>query len=493
MVTNYMFEKIKELSKKGMSNRAIARELGKDARTIGKYVSSHSAPKYKKRVKESRLNPMASFDEQTRTMLKSVEELTAFEIFMVLKDHNYSGSLRTVQRRIATIKGERPKERFFEQEYEPGEQTQIDFKECVTLPFIDGERLIHLHFATLPFSDHFGIRGYSNRTYECLMDGNHHFFESIGGITENLRFDNMAPIVKKILRGTERIYTEAFLKAQDYYGFGALPCAPGKGSEKGDVEREIRTQAGRIQRAIKLSGKIFRDFDDLNKWLADYSKRFQTEKSQKLLAIEREHLKPLLPYSAEIIGRVTITKPLKHGLVRIKNATYSVPDKMIGVECRVVQGPYAVNIFRLGGAQDLIATHPLKQENESSVLLEHVLPSLVRKPGAMVRWPHRGILFPNEVFKRFYAKLQKIYPDSAEREFLRTINLIQYTSLSEIEAGIELVLGASAPCSFDEMRRIILGDGHRPVDPNDPRIAQIPLKPELSIYDSLIPNMEVSA
>lgn len=494
MISKYMFEQIKALAAKGLSNREIGRQLGKDHRTIGKYTSSHSPPKYKKRVKESREDPMAPFDDQVRALLDKSEDLTALEVFMLLKDDKYPGSLRTVQRRVAMIKAERPKERFFEQEYKPGEQTQIDFKEKISVPFTDGNRVIHLHFTTLPFSDHFGIRGYPNRTYECFMDGAHYFFDSIGGITENVRFDNLSPVVKKVLKGSERLYTDVFIKARDYYGFGALPCAPGKGSEKGDVEREIRTQAGRILRAIKISGKIFCDFDDLNVWLKGHCQRFQTQKSQKLLEIERQHLKPLMPYSDAIIGRVEITPASKYGTVRIAKSTYSVPDTMIGVDCRVVQGPYAVNIFRLGGRQELIATHPRKTDNESSVLLEHVLPSLVRKPGAMVRWAHRDILFPSKAFKSFYAKLQELDADSAEREFLKTVNLIQYTSLADIEAGIDLVLGAGAPCTFDEMRRIILGEGHRPVNQNDLRVTQIPLKPELSIYDSLIPNiMEVPA
>ncbi|MBF0298108.1 MAG: hypothetical protein HQK51_05270 [Oligoflexia bacterium] len=34
-----------------------------------------------------------------------------------------------------------------------------------------------------------------------------------------------------------------FIKATDYYDFKVLPCSPGKGNEKGDVERDIRTHA----------------------------------------------------------------------------------------------------------------------------------------------------------------------------------------------------------------------------------------------------------
>ena len=39
------------------------------------------------------------------------------------------------------------------------------------------------------------------------MDGVHSFFEVIGGLTENIRFDNLSPVVKKVLKGDARLYT----------------------------------------------------------------------------------------------------------------------------------------------------------------------------------------------------------------------------------------------------------------------------------------------
>ena len=45
---------------------------------------------------------------------------------------------------------------------------------------------------------------------------------------------------------------------------------------KGDVEREIRTQAQRLQNSVKITGKVFRDWDDLNVWLGDYCRKVRT-------------------------------------------------------------------------------------------------------------------------------------------------------------------------------------------------------------------------
>jgi hypothetical protein len=297
--------------------------------------------------------------------------------------------------------------------------------------------------------------------------------------------------VRKVLKGNERLYTPAFERATAYYGFGRLPCAPAKGSEKGDVEREIRTQAQRLLNSVLVTGKVFRDFDDLNSWLDAHCRKYQLAKTAALLLEEQVKLWPLPPRDDEILCKVETTTASPFGTVRIAKTTYSVPDAMIGVPCRVVADAYQVKIYRAGGQGELVATHTRQEEGKSSIPLEHVLPSLTRKPRAMVRWAHRAVLFPEPVFKRFYARLQQLCPEAAEREYLRAINLVQYTTLGEIGAGMELVLEAASLQPFEHLEELILGGGRRPPDPGlvQSPVAQTPLQPDLAMYDSLIPQL----
>jgi transposase len=491
MISMYMFQKVRDLNSQGISNRKIAEQLGIDRKTVADYLKLNAPPKYPPRVRESRADPFNQFDGLAASLLAAVPNLTAAEIFVAAKEHGYVGSERTVERRIAACKAQRPKERFFDQEYEPGEQAQFDFKESVRLPFTDGVRVVNLHFGTLPFSDFFWIKGYGIKTFEAFMDGIHSFFERAGGMTEKIRFDNLSPCVRKVLKGNERLYTAAFERATAYYGFGLLPCAPGKGSDKGDVEREIRTQAHRILNAVKITGKVFRDFDDLNAWLGDHCIKYQLAKTAPLFAEEQLKLKRLPPRDEDILCKIETTMASPYGTVRIAKTTYSVPDGAIGASCRVVAGPYHVKIYRIGGKGELVATHVRGSEGESSIPLEHVLPSLIRKPRAMVRWSHRAILFPTPVFTRFYERLKQLAADGAEREYLRAINLVQYTTLAEIGAGMELVLESGGCNLFEHLKDLILSGGHHPQAAAPPvaALSQIPLKPELSMYDCLIPQL----
>lgn len=490
MVSHYMFQKVRQLAEVGTSVRQIAKALGLDRKTVTKYLESNAPPKYGPRRQGGKDDVFAAFEGLAQSMLATVPELTAAEIFLAAKEAGYEGSERTVERRVATLKGRRPKERFFEQEYQPGEQAQFDFKESVTLPFLTGPRLIHLHFGTLPYSDFFWIKCYGFKNFEAYMDGIHSFFEAAGGMSANIRFDNLSPCVSGVLRGNSRLYTPAFEKATAYYGFGLLPCAPAKGSDKGDVERDIRTHARRLLNLVKLTGRVFHDFDDVNVWLAEYAGKYRQQKTPVLLAEEQATLKPLPPRDDEILCKVETWPASKLGTVRIAKTTYSIPDEMIGVACRIVASAYDVKVYRSGGKGELICVHERQEEGKSSIDLAHVLPSLLRKPGAMVRWAHRDLLFPDAVYRRYFQHLKRTCSDGAEREYLRAINLIQYTTLAEIGAGMELVMESGGVAPFEELKALLLLAGPSPGGRPSAVTDQVPLSPVLSMYDSLIPQLQ---
>lgn len=167
-------------------------------------------------------------------------------------------------------------------------------------------------------------------------------------------------------------------------------------------------------------------------------------------------------------------------------ASYSVPDIAIGERCRVVVSAAAVKIYRSSKGSELLCTHPRKPEGEHSVLIEHVVFSLLRKPAAMLRWRHKALLFPLPAFRRYYQFLKTRDDIAAEREFLRAVNLIQYVALSEIAAAMDLVNDAQSESPFDELKKLLLTGGHFP---DFDTHGQKPLSPTLSDYDSLIPNL----
>ena len=483
----YRFDKIRNLIDQGLNNSEIARHLGIHRGTVRKYRSSNTPPSYQTRSGRTREDPLANFTEKILEWVNGSDQLSATSIYLFIKELGYEGSLRTVERRVEAIRSGKPKERFFEQEYVAGEQSQFDFKESVMLPFYTGEQLAHLLIGTLPHSGAFFIKAFPNKTYEAYVDGMHSFFEYIGGMTQKIRFDNLSPVVKKVLKGRDRIYTDAFEKAVAYYGFGLLPCAPAKGSDKGDVERDIKTFFHRLKDSIYLEKKTFKGFGDFNVWLAEFCEKHLIPKAKELLIEEKAHLKPLPPRDENILGQVIVTTVSKHGTVRFNKSTFSVPDHMIGRSIKVVVSAYDVKFYQLSPRLELVATHPRIAPNTSSILLEHAISSLVRKPQAMVRWAHRQILFPHPILQQYYEYLKHLNAYNAEAEFLRSVNLIHYAPLSEIIAGVEVILSIKSPNPFFDLKSLLTVTGPSPTETGEQACRQPPLNCELSHYDSLIP------
>jgi transposase len=169
MISMHNFEKIRELARNGLKPAKIAAQLGINRKTVSKYLGSNSPPCYpKERDGRTREDHFLAYEERVKVLLRPPSELSNVEIFEMIKDEGYKGSERTVQRRIAELKSAQPKERFFEQEYQPGEQSQFDFKESVDIAFHDGVRKVQFVFGTLPCSDKYFIKGYPRTNFAVI-------------------------------------------------------------------------------------------------------------------------------------------------------------------------------------------------------------------------------------------------------------------------------------------------------------------------------------
>ena len=68
-----------------------------------------------------------------------------------------------------------------------------------------------------------------------------------------------------------------------------------------------------------------------------------------------------------------------------------------------------------------------------------------------------------------------------------SLNLIHHTSINEIKVGMEILLENNQQVSFEALRNLILGE-RRPPPVNEISLQhnQVPLKPDLKNYDTLL-------
>ncbi len=82
-------------------------------------------------------------------------------------------------------------------------------------------------------------RAYTHATQQALLEAHELAFAYFGGVFRTLRYDNMASLVKKILRGRQRIETDRIIAFRSHWGYQSEYCNPASGNEKGGVEGEL--------------------------------------------------------------------------------------------------------------------------------------------------------------------------------------------------------------------------------------------------------------
>ena len=193
----------------------------------------------------------------------------------------------------------------------------------------------------------------------------------------------MKSLVKKILRGYQRIETERMIAFRSHWGFQSEYCNPASGNEKGGVEGEL----GRFRRNYLVPVPEAADLDVLNEQLlADCSQNRQRTIGARALTVgeaseqERAVLLPLadegFPLDEGIYPLIVDGK----GRVRVKTNWYSAPAPA-GSRVAVSVGPLEVEIVY---HNKCVARHQRCYGRGHEILdLEHYLDVLEHKPGAM--------------------------------------------------------------------------------------------------------------
>jgi transposase len=130
---------------------------------------------------------------------------------------------------------QRAQEMFVPLVHSPG-HAQADFGEAIGI--IGGvERKIHFFAFDFPHSDACFVVGYPAETTEAFCDGHVRAFAFFGGVPQSILYDNTKIAVARILGDGKRQRTRAFTELQSHYLFEDRFGRPGKGNDKGKVDK----------------------------------------------------------------------------------------------------------------------------------------------------------------------------------------------------------------------------------------------------------------
>ena len=127
---------------------------------------------------------------------------------------------------------------FVPQSYDWGQEGQVDWFEAVAKLGGESRKLQFFAMRSMASGDAFH-RAYTNATQQALLEAHEHAFDYFGGVFRTLRYDNMTSLVKKILRGRQRIETDRIIAFRSHWGYQSEYCNPASGHEKGGVEGEL--------------------------------------------------------------------------------------------------------------------------------------------------------------------------------------------------------------------------------------------------------------
>lgn len=227
-------EKVMELRvlhKQARSLKVIAREAGVSRNTVRKYVRDGAQATPRRRA--SRLDAYMDF---LRERLAQAP-LSAVVLQRELADRGCRIGVSRLKEVLAGLRptiAAAPPQRF---ETPPGVQAQVDFA--------------HFEVAGLRCKAFVAVLGHSRWLYarflpderiESLRAGHEGFFEAIGGVPQQLLYDNPKTIVLERDRhgaGKHRFHP-ALWELAAHYGFVPRLCRPRRAQTKGKVERAIR-------------------------------------------------------------------------------------------------------------------------------------------------------------------------------------------------------------------------------------------------------------
>ena len=375
----------------GKSIRALSNEYGIHRRMIRQAISSALPPPRKgsSRVPVVLTHALRGVIDgwlATDRDAPRKQRHTARRIYVRLREeHAFPGAEVTVRRYVRLHRREMGMvgKAFVPQVHAICEEGEVDWYDAF-VDFPSGRQGVGIFQMRSCYSGDEFHMAFPRKTQQAFLEGHAAAFSYFAGIFHQVRYDNLASAVKKILSGRRREESDRFVALRSYYLFSSFFCRPGKegAHEKGGVEGGV----GRFRRNHLVPVPFFSDFDELNRYLlsrciADRNRtiagKVKTVEEDRQDEAARLSPLPSLPFPTAEVGSGRVDAK---GLVNIKTNRYSVP---IGLTGRTVEvRRHARTVEMIHGGRLVAAHERIFERFGIQVTLDHYLDLLRRKPGA---------------------------------------------------------------------------------------------------------------
>jgi transposase len=374
----------------------------------------------------------------------------------------------------------------------PGEEAQVDFG--VAEVMIGGETVrVAVFELRLSHSGAAVHVAYGSEGQEAFLEGHVIAFARLGGVPGRIRYDNARALVARVLRGRDRVETERFIALRSHYGFDSFFCIPGeKGAhEKGGIEGEV----GRSRRHFFVPMPKVRTLAELNRKLeaadrADLARHIGTRRQTvgAMGELDRAALRPL-PAEPFDAARVVPVRVDAKARVCVRQSFYSVPARYAGRQLTARIGGTRIEVTDAG---TVVASHERSiVRGSQTMVLDHYLEILVRKPGAMPgalathQARETGVL--TAAHEQFWARARRRFGDAGgTRALIEVLLLHRGLPFPAVHAALEAVnsTGSADP-------NLVAIEARRITERRGPTGSTVPSAAHLRRFDRGVPVLTV--
>jgi len=262
-----------------------------------------------------------------RDTLAQYPRLRATRLFEMVKARGYTGSVVQLRRAVRLIRPLATATVYRRLTTLAAEEAQVDWGAFGSIRIGRGVRPLSGFVMVLSYSRAIFALFTVDQTLESFLRGHVEAFAAFQGVARTLVYDNLRSAVLE-RAGTAIRFHPRLLELAGHYHFAPRPCTPGRGNEKGKVERQIQ-----YLRHAFFAARTFVDVDDLNaqfrRWRDDIAhQRPHPEQRDRtvaeLLADEQPRLLPLPAHPFETDAMRTVVSG-KTPYVRFDRNSYSIP------------------------------------------------------------------------------------------------------------------------------------------------------------------------
>jgi len=311
-------------------------------------------------------------------------------------------------------------EAFIRQGYAEGSSCEFDWAEIRIR--VEGEsRRYYMAVFTSAFSNYRFALIFERQDSLAFKEAHICFFEHIGGVYQQMVYDNMRVAIAKFVGRSEKTPTEGLLQLSRWYQYQWRFCNAAKGNEKGHVERSVEY----VRRKVFGFRDDFESLSEAQAYLAErvveLNKRSASHGESATVKLQNER-KGLCTYP----GRMECFagenhKVDKYSTICCGTNRYSVPDHLIG---KMVFAKIYSHQIKIYDTDKVLCHHQRIYERFSwQIDLNHYLITLGRKPGAIAG---------SVALKQAPQWLQTIFRNHFIHDARSFIELLQYCQFNDI-------------------------------------------------------------